>query len=202
MATNIVGIERKNENSSAAARDIPATWPAAMVHIEREVPGKTAERICAAPIQIACGSAMPSMRSIRGWRQSASTTHMATPPMSSASAITVMLSRFLPITLVSRNDGNAVTTNAIITRLSGCVSTVRSPFSPWGKVLTNFAIRSRKKTGSARIAPSWMTMVYIFQKPLSRSMPSSDSAMRRCAVEETGRNSVSPSTMPRITESR
>src|SRR4029079_398789 len=48
--TAIVGIERKKENSSAAERDRPTTCAAAMVHIEREVPGKTAERICAAPI--------------------------------------------------------------------------------------------------------------------------------------------------------
>ena len=31
-------MERKKENSSAASRDIPATCPAAIVHIEREVP--------------------------------------------------------------------------------------------------------------------------------------------------------------------
>jgi len=41
----MVGIERKNENSRAEARDIPAICPAAIVDIEREVPGNTAERI-------------------------------------------------------------------------------------------------------------------------------------------------------------
>src|SRR5215831_6946825 len=53
VATAIVGIERKNENSSAAGRDMPAICPAAIVDIEREVPGKTADRIWQAPIQIA-----------------------------------------------------------------------------------------------------------------------------------------------------
>ena len=48
-------MERKKENSSAASRDIPATCPAAIVHIEREVPGKTAESTWTAPIQIAVG---------------------------------------------------------------------------------------------------------------------------------------------------
>src|SRR3954451_14803445 len=45
VATTIVGIERKNENSNAAERDIPATWAAAMVDIDRDVPGNTADKI-------------------------------------------------------------------------------------------------------------------------------------------------------------
>ena len=53
MAATIVGIERKNENSKAEARDIPASCPAAMVDIDREVPGNTAEKIWQAPIQTA-----------------------------------------------------------------------------------------------------------------------------------------------------
>ena len=54
MATNIVGIETKKEKSKAAERDIPAICPAAIVAIEREVPGKTAaERIWHAPTQSA-----------------------------------------------------------------------------------------------------------------------------------------------------
>ena len=53
VATAIVGMERKNENSSAAARDIPASCPPAIVDMEREVPGKTADRIWHAPIQTA-----------------------------------------------------------------------------------------------------------------------------------------------------
>ena len=32
-------MDKKKENSSAEARDIPASWPAAIVDIEREVPG-------------------------------------------------------------------------------------------------------------------------------------------------------------------
>ena len=57
----MVGMERKNENSSAEARDIPANCPAPIVDIEREVPGKTAERIWHAPIQIAWPRLMSSM---------------------------------------------------------------------------------------------------------------------------------------------
>src|SRR6266700_6217823 len=61
VATNIVGMERKKENSNAAARDIPQSWPAAMVDMEREVPGKTAERIWQVPIHRACAEPMSSI---------------------------------------------------------------------------------------------------------------------------------------------
>src|SRR5215470_1471308 len=53
VATIIVGMDRKNENSSADARDIPASCPAAIVDIDREVPGNTADRIWHAPIHTA-----------------------------------------------------------------------------------------------------------------------------------------------------
>ena len=61
----MIGMERKKENSSATGRESPETCPAAIVHMEREVPGKTAESICTAPIQIACGRFMASRRSMR-----------------------------------------------------------------------------------------------------------------------------------------
>ena len=74
----------------------------------------------------------------------ASTIHMTMPPTSSEVPIMCKLSRCLPMTLVNKNAGIAVTTNAISVRLSGCVNTVRSPRSPPGKVERNFAIRARK----------------------------------------------------------
>src|SRR5213082_3486910 len=125
----MVGIERKNENSSAAERDKRANWPAEMVDMEREVPGKTAERIWQAPIQIACGRRICSMRSMRTRRNSlsresellnkASISHIATPPAISAQAIRERFSRCLPMTLVSSQEGTAVTTKAIMVKVSG-----------------------------------------------------------------------------------
>src|SRR6202011_5993452 len=53
VAASMVGMDRKNENSNAAARDMPATWPPAIVAIEREVPGNTAEKIWQKPIHTA-----------------------------------------------------------------------------------------------------------------------------------------------------
>src|SRR5581483_1171063 len=94
VAASMVGMDRKKENSSAAARDMPANCPAAMVDIDRETPGKTAERIWQAPIQTAWKNDMVSMRQV--WIRLpaapgpalsqraflASTTHMTMPPIS------------------------------------------------------------------------------------------------------------------------
>src|SRR4030081_1973250 len=134
----MVGIDRKKENSRAAARDIPATWPPAMVAIERDVPGKTAEKIWQKPIQIACARLMSSIFHV--WIRLdadpgpaasdlafvASTIHMIAPPISNDQPMMGMLSRCLPITFVSRNDGIAVTTNATAVNPSGWVNIVRS----------------------------------------------------------------------------
>src|SRR5438045_3715467 len=115
----MVGMERKKENSSAAGRDMPATCPAAMVAIERDVPGKTAERICTAPIQIACEIDMLSISVVVGWVNNASTAHITAPPISSAPPITLKLSRFSPMILLRRYAGMAVTMKAIIVRDNG-----------------------------------------------------------------------------------
>ena len=49
------------------------------------------------------------------------------------------------------------------------------------------------------MAPTWMTMVYICPVAgQSSGILMSASAMRRCAVELTGKNSVKPSTIPKI----
>jgi hypothetical protein len=61
-------------------------------------------------------------------------------------------------------------------------------------------MRARKRRQSAMMAPSWMTMVYIFQYASSSGIFISASVMRRCAVELTGKNSVKPSTMPSRTD--
>src|SRR5215470_10593783 len=65
VATTIVGIERKNENSSADARDIPASCPAAIVDMDRDVPGNTADKIWHAPIHAACPRLISSMCHVR-----------------------------------------------------------------------------------------------------------------------------------------
>src|SRR3954470_7503139 len=113
----MVGMERKNENSRAAARDMPASCPAAMVAIEREVPGKTAERIWQAPIHTAWPNDMSSIFQVRMGFLGAfgpdishtafmpSTIHITIPPTRREAPMTYKLSRFLPISLVSRKEG-------------------------------------------------------------------------------------------------
>src|SRR5438445_13898264 len=101
----MVGIERKNENSSAAGRDIPTICPAAMVDIERDVPGKTAERIWHAPIQMACGRLISSMWVTRTRVDVASTIHITLPPTSSTMLSNAGISRFYPIYFVHAPDG-------------------------------------------------------------------------------------------------
>ena len=55
--------------------------------------------------------------------------------------------------------------------------------------------RSRqKKITTASMVPSWMTAV---NSAPGSSQPAKAGTMRRCAVLETGRNSVSPCVIPR-----
>ncbi len=56
----------------------------------------------------------------------------------------------------------------------------------------------QKKMSTAMIAPTWMTAVNAVMDGSSMDRPSILATMVRCPVEETGRNSVRPSTMPRM----
>src|SRR6202140_4719012 len=127
----MVGMETKNENSRAAGLGIPPLSPPAMVAMERDVPGKTAERIWQRPIQIACARLMSSIFQV-GVRLSAapgpaasdfefkaSTSHITIPPISSDQPMIRMFSRCLPITFVSKKEGIAVTKKATVVRPRG-----------------------------------------------------------------------------------
>ena len=60
VAAIMVGIESRKLNSSADGRSIPTNCPAAMVDMERDVPGKIAESVWQRPIQMACGRLISS----------------------------------------------------------------------------------------------------------------------------------------------
>src|SRR5580692_4695471 len=112
VAANMVGIDKKNENSRAEARDIPAISPPAMVDMERDVPGNTPEKIWQKPIQTACPRLMFSIFQV--WMRPppaagpaasdlafmASTIHITIPPISNDQPMMYKFSRCLPITLV------------------------------------------------------------------------------------------------------
>src|SRR3954467_1482726 len=55
---------------------------------------------------------------------------------------------------------------------------------------------------TAMIAPTWITAVNAVTASESMSLPRIFSAIVRWAVDDTGRNSVSPSTIPRMIASR
>src|SRR5258708_37780749 len=96
VAATMVGIDTKNENSKAEARDIPASGPPAMVDMERDVPGNTPEKIWQKPLHAACPRLMFSIFQVRmrpppavgpatsDFTFSASTVHMTIPPVSYA----------------------------------------------------------------------------------------------------------------------
>ena len=60
---------------------------------------------------------------------------------------------------------------------------------------------ARKYRKVATMAPNWMIAVKAVTAGSSTGCPSSFSAMVRWPVLDTGRNSVSPSTIPRMTAS-
>jgi hypothetical protein len=85
----MVGMETRKLNSRAAGRSRLTNWPAAMVDMEREVPGKTAESVWQRPIQMAWGRDICSTSWVLAsrWEAQTSTAHMTMPPMSSARAM-------------------------------------------------------------------------------------------------------------------
>src|SRR5580658_4938884 len=110
----MVGIESRKLNSRAVDRVNPTTWPEAMVDMEREVPGNTGAKVWHSPITMAChrlisstSATPPSCRTVQ-----ASMTHITTPPMRRASAMTVRLSRFLLINFLSSSDDAEVKAKA------------------------------------------------------------------------------------------
>ncbi len=114
-------MDRKNENSSAAGRDIPATCPAAIVDIERDVPGKTAEKIwqrqsrsLVAGSFLPCGSARTGENCIDNPHDNSANEERDDHHPE--------IFQILPITFVNAHAGTAVTTNAIRVKLSGCVT--------------------------------------------------------------------------------
>ena len=129
---------------------------------------------------------------------------MMTPPISSAEPMTQKLSKLSEIFFFRSRAGTAVQTKAIMTRLTGWLKRLRSPRSPWGKVDgTDRRCAPRNKPAGRDRAELDDDGVHLPVAGLSPAWRlSSSSPMRRCAVELTGRNSVSPSMIPSTIESR
>ncbi len=129
----MVGMESRKLNSRAEGRSRPASWPAAMVDMEREVPGKMAESVWQRPIQMAWARLISSTWVVLALRRAlqASMIHMTMPPMSSARAIALRLPRFFSLHLCSSRAGAEVKAKAMRVRemgwLSQCAVAVLAP---------------------------------------------------------------------------
>ena len=126
QAANIAGIARKKLNSAAAGRERPASIPPRIVAADRDVPGKTAAKICAQPMPNACFQVIRSIRRVVTLAGINSIRIIAIPPTRSATATTVALPRFLSIQSWTRNPttntGNVadtITSNATDTNPTG-----------------------------------------------------------------------------------
>ena len=75
----------------------------------------------------------------------------------------VKLPRFFSLHLRSARARTEVQAKATSMSEMGWLNQLRSPFSPLGKVRIKLTIRSRNKRHRAKMAPTWMTMVYICQ---------------------------------------
>src|SRR5579859_6244990 len=119
----MVGMESRKLNSSAVGRSMPTSCPAAMVDIDREVPGKIADSAWHSPIQMDCPRFIDSVCVVYGSKRElhASTAHMMIPPASRAIAIAVRLPRFLSLHFFSASAGMEVQMNATMVSESGWV---------------------------------------------------------------------------------
>ncbi len=119
-----------------------------------------------------------------------STTRIANPPMISAQATTTAFSSSMSIWSPNARPSTTAGKNAINrlrVKATADGSHVIRPLS------TCMNVRQYKTT-IARIAPGWMAMLNTAQACASK--PGNSVARMRCPVEETGRNSVRPSTIP------
>jgi len=160
-----------------------------MVAPARDTPGMR-DRICATPIQNACAQEARSIVSTsnRHWRRS--TIRITTPPRIKLTATTIGLNRYVSMISWKRRPAMAAGTNANSTFASRArsASRVTEPFAVFHK-------GARKCQTTARIAPSWMKISNVARE-CSGYWNTSDATIR-WPVEETGRNSVAPSSRPR-----
>jgi len=127
---------------------------------------------------------------VRTRRCHPSISRITTPPTTSATATVTGLNSFSSMKSFARNPTMAAGRKAMTRfRISRC--DLRLP----GAVRTTSTIFARYSHTTARMAPSWMNTSKVFA-PCHASKPRNRPAMIRCPVEDTGMNSVAPSTSP------
>jgi len=135
-------------------RDSPASSPAAIVAIERDVPGNTGASVWHIPTHNACPNVIVSTSPDGRCPYIASTAHIIIPPTMNEVPMITRLSRCFPMIFSESSASADVHANAYNVRLSGWFRNVRSPRTPFGKDVRNSMIRRRNRIGRHRIAPS------------------------------------------------
>ena len=206
----MVGMESRKLNSSAEGGRGPqsgrrqwSTWSARCRERWRKATGRDRSR------WLAAGSSPPhEWCSLRGGSLQASIDphHDAAHEQRDGHGVQAAQVLFAPF--VQQKRGNRGACEGDERERDGMVEPVAVAVFAFGKGAKEVR-RSAPGTSrqSARMAPTWMTIVYIPVRDIrstrcrrhadSSGIFISASAMRRCAVELTGKNSVKPSTIPK-----
>ena len=185
-------------NRAASARRRPIASAATIVAPDRDTPGMSAIA-CAQPIQNA--SVIVSDRWGRSWAPIRSAAKKHSAPAASAIADTGTVR--MCSSICALNSSPAMTagivpmTSSQIMRASSSIRDPRSEIrNASGSAAIILMISARKYTTTASRVPMWHATSNDSPN-LSPSKPKNARARIRCAVLETGRNSVRPWTMPR-----
>src|SRR5438874_475136 len=189
-AAAIVGIARKNENSAAAARSTRSSIAGTIVPPDRDTPGTSAS-VCPSPTTNARPIGIRSASRTSGCGRTRSTIRITMPPAMKATAMIVRL----PCSTVLTNfENSAPATSSGITATMTAIAKFRASASE-PRLMTTRTIFSRYSHMTAKIDPSWIIVV---KTPPGSSKPSRRLPISRCAVDDTGRNSVTPWMTPRM----
>src|SRR5262245_49013029 len=160
-----------------------------MVAPERDTPGHR-ERHWKSPMARAFPKPRPPMSPTVVPGRRLSTTRMTTPPTNRATATVAGPKRFVLIQSCRRAP--AMSAGTVVVRRSAQPRGPAKPTRAPGRRRSRKTRRSR--TNTARMAPSWMKISKV--SAVSPRNPRRCPATMRWPVDETGRNSVRPSTIP------
>ena len=183
----MVGTAKKNENSAAAWRDKPCCMPPIIEAAERLVPGIIAKH-CQKPMATALRMLTSFSEKTVGLVNHLSTNNNTIPPIISITAI----GRGLPKTASILSSNNLPNTKAGIT--------AQANFTYKPKLFLSKNLRQYITT-TDKILPNWMETMNIFTKA-SSCIPKNELVNIMWAVEDTGKNSVKPSTIAMMIASK
>ena len=159
---------------------------------DRETPGIMA-RHCTSPINAEVRKGTPDTPApVAGGRAQRSIANIATPPIINVQHTNTALPSIISITSPKASPRTTAGKNATARLRTKWIAPRSSPNNP---LATSQNVRQYSTT-MARIAAGWIAMLNTSHSDWSK--PSSSVARIKCPVEDTGRYSVIPSTMPRM----